>query len=210
MDIARFDVVDAVNTYLHYLRSDVGVAARVSVVMFNSHEIDTVRDRVPLQRCDDLRLEEYQPRGGTPLLDAVSTSVGLADCLSQVRERRILAVLTDGLENASRGTTRAELKLLLQRKQMEGWLLLYLGAGHDSVGQASQIGIEPCHTADFSIGVIGETAQVLHAVGQRFLAGFSRGHARRAGALTNDERQRLTAGSVAAQGRSMSRWAHCR
>ena len=196
MEAARFDVVDAINSYLTHIKGDTVVASRLSVVTFNSQGIDTIRDRVPVDRCEDLALEEYEPQGGTPLLDAVSYSVGILDCLSGKSERRIMAILTDGLENGSRGTTRAGLKLLLQRKQADGWLMLYLGTGHDSVTQAGQIGIAPWHTADFSMGRIAETAHVLHAVGQRFLAHPHGRKNRDVSAFTAEERLRLTMGPV--------------
>jgi hypothetical protein len=204
MEVARFDVVDAINGYFAQIRTDADVASRLSVVTFNSQGIDTIRDRVLAEHCDDLSLKEYEPQGGTPLLDAVSYSVGILDCLSNKAELRILVILTDGLENGSRGTTRAELKLLLQRKQVEGWLLLYLGAGHDSATQAGQIGIAPWHTADFSLGRIGETAQILHAVGRRFLASSRGQKGRRVSAFTNEERRLLTDDAAAGRKRTVT------
>ena len=54
-------------------------------------------------------------------------------------QRCILAIMTDGLENASREYTKETLKTLLDRKQKEeGWLVLYLGAGHDAVRAADR------------------------------------------------------------------------
>ena len=196
MEVARFDVVDAINSYLAHIKGDTAAVSRLSIVTFNGEGIDTIRNRVLAERCDDLMLEEYQPQGGTPLLDAVGYSVGIVDCLSSRAERQIMAILTDGLENGSRCTTRAELKLLLQRKQAEGWLLLYLGTGHNSVAQAGQIGIAPWHTADFSMGRIAETAHVLHAVGLRFLAPPKGRKDRAAVAFTAEERRRLTIGPI--------------
>ena len=192
METARGDAVGAVNSYLRQVRDDTKMDARLSLVIFDSQSIDTIRDRVPAKLCPDLLLEEYQPRGGTPLLDAVGYSVGILDCLSDKDERRIMAIMTDGLENASREYTRDKLRALLDRKQKEdGWLVLYLGAGHDSWDQASQIGILACHTADFSIHSMAATADVLHAVGSRFIAASPGAEGARNAALTADERRRL-------------------
>lgn len=194
---ARSDAVGAVNRYLQQVRNDTSIQARLSVVTFDSQSIDTIRDRVPVDVCPDLRLDEYQPRGGTPLLDAVGYSVGIFDCLSDKSERRIMAIMTDGLENASREYTRERLKGLLDRKQREdGWLILYLGAGHDSWSQASQIGIAARHTADFSISALDEAADVIGAVGRRFLAVPKSGFTKSGGGplvveLTSEERLRL-------------------
>jgi Mg-chelatase subunit ChlD len=194
MEDARSDAVGAVNRYLGQVRADTAIDARLSLVIFDSQSIDTIRDRQPVSQCPDLTLDEYQPRGSTPLLDAVGYSVGILDCLSDPSERRIMAILTDGLENASRDYTREKLRALLDRKQAEGWLILYLGAGHDSWGQAQQIGIRAGHTADFSMPAMGETADVLHAVGRRFLFGKS-SPAHAITSLTPDERARLLSGT---------------
>ena len=170
MEEARFDAVSAVNRYLGHVRRDKSMDARLSVVVFDSQGIDTIRDRVPVSVCADVALDEFEPRGATPLLDAVGYSVGIVDCLTGKDERRIMAIVTDGLENASREYTREQLKVLLDKKQREdGWLILYMGAGHDSFSQASQIGIPARHTADFSLNAFGQTADVLKAVGSRFL-----------------------------------------
>ena len=201
MEAARSDAVNAVNGYLRQIRADKTMEARLSLVTFDSQSIDTIRDRVPVNACPELSIEEYEPRGSTPLLDAVGYSVGILDCLSDKDERRIMAILTDGLENASREYTRAQLKDLLDRKQREdGWLVLYLGAGHDSWSQARQIGIAARNTADFSMSALGETANVLHAVGKRFLA-VPKGRIETHGpGLTGDERSRLKGGKVGPRG----------
>jgi hypothetical protein len=106
-----------------------------------------------------------------------------------------MAIVTDGLENASREYTRDQLKLLLDRKQREdGWLILYMGAGHDSFNQASQIGIPARHTADFSLNAFWETADVLKAVGSRFLGRQKGLSAAYQTGLTGDERLQLILG----------------
>lgn len=195
MEDARVDAVNAVNSYLRQLRSDPKLNARLSIVTFDSQGIDTIRDRVPVKICPELTLEEYEPRGATPLLDAVGYSVGILDCLSEKTERRIMAIMTDGLENASREYTRGQLKALLDRKQkQDGWLIVYLGAGHDSWNQARQIGVCAQHTADFSLTALHEAADVLSAVGRRFLAQPAGHRAARDTLLTAEERLRLKHG----------------
>lgn len=203
MEDARRDAIGAINAYFQSLRDDASLDARLSVVMFDSHSIDTVRDRVPAGRCVDLRLDEYQPRGGTPLLDAVGYSVGIIDCLTEQLERRILVIVTDGLENSSREYTRQSLKTLLDRKQKaDGWLILYLGSGRDCCSQANQIGILARHTADFSIRGLSEAAGVLQSMGSRFLARAHGWQAARKTGLTRDERLKLVPGDIFIRGQA--------
>jgi uncharacterized protein YegL len=201
----RDDAVAAVNGYLRQVRRDGTAETRLSVILFDSTSIDTIRDRVPVKACPELTLDEYAPRGGTPLLDAVGYSIGLLDCLSDKDERRIMAIMTDGLENASREYTRAKLKGLLDRKQKEdGWLIVYLGAGHDSWRQADQIGIRATHTADFRLSAPGEAAAVLHAVASRFASASHAATGQQTSALTADERARLLRPVAGRAGKNVS------
>ena len=201
MESCRADAVGAVNSYLRQVREDEAMEARLSLVIFDSQSIDTIRDRVAVKSCPELTLDEYQPRAATPLLDAVGYSVGILDCLSDKDERRIMAIMTDGLENASREYTREKLRSVLDRKQKEeGWLVLYLGAGHDSWSQASQIGIAPSHAADFSVNALDETANVLHAAGKRYALSPAPAAARESG-FTTEERNRLKGGRSKSEGK---------
>jgi hypothetical protein len=200
MEMCRTEAISAVNSYLKQLQADETVDARLSVVIFDSESIDSIRDRVPVADCAPISLEEYQPRGASPLLDAVGYSVGLLDCLSHKQERRIMAIMTDGLENASREYTRESLRGLLEGKQkFDGWLIMYLGTGHDSWSQARQIGISAHHTADFSVDAIGSTAEVMHAVGSRFVSA-PQPAASRASRFTPDERAKLKLGPAFKRG----------
>lgn len=201
----RDEAVAAVNGYFDRIRANRALDARLSLVMFDSRAIDSVRDRLPADACPPLRVDDYRPEGATPLLDAVGYSAGLLDCLSVSGERRIMAVLTDGLENASREYTRDDVRALLSRKQADhGWLVLYLGAGHDAEAQACQIGIAPQNTADISFGALGEVADVLDGLGQRFLA--PRRGAGNAAGFSPFERRRLMAPSVEARRRTAHRF----
>ena len=105
MESCRSDAVGAVNSYLRQVRNDKSMDARLSVVIFDSQSIDTIRDRVPVNACPELTLEEYQPRGATPLLDAVGYSVGILDALSGKDERRIMAIMTGLWPKSAKGST---------------------------------------------------------------------------------------------------------
>ena len=79
MEEARVNAIGAVNLYLQGLRDDESLDARLSIVLFDSQGIDTIRDREAVASCRDVMIDEYQPRGSTPLLDAVGYSVGISD-----------------------------------------------------------------------------------------------------------------------------------
>jgi hypothetical protein len=167
MEDCRTDAIGAVNSYLRQIKDDRDMEAAVSLITFDSQGIDLIRDHVPAGSCAELAAAEYQPRASTPLLDAVGHGVSVLDKGKQPAERCILAVMTDGLENASREYTKETIKALLDRKQKEdGWLVLYLGAGHDAWAQAGAIGLHAGNVASFSktamarsMGSIGKRAK---------------------------------------------------
>lgn len=170
MEDCRTDAIGAVNSYLRQMKEDKDQEGRVSLVIFDSESIDTIRDRAPAASCAELSASEYQPRASTPLLDAVGKGVALLDATSQKDERRVLAVMTDGLENASREYTKASLKALLDRKQKEeGWLVLYLGAGHDAWAQAQQLGVLAGNTSGFSKDAMFAASAALFSRQKRYV-----------------------------------------
>jgi Mg-chelatase subunit ChlD len=68
----------------------------------SSQPIEFIRDKASAESCVELAASEYQPRASTPLLDAVGHGVALLDKRKEPGELCILAVVTDGLENAYR------------------------------------------------------------------------------------------------------------
>lgn len=189
MESCRKDAVGAVNSYLRQLREDADIEGRVNLVIFDSESIDTIRDRVPARTCPELESSEYQPRGATPLLDAVGLGVGLLDRVSDKDERRILAVMTDGLENASKEYTRERLKALLERKQKEdGWLVLYLGADHDSWAQGEALGLGAGNVSNFGKGRMQLMMDGVYARSKRYAVAPSAAREAASGGFTAAER----------------------
>src|SRR5690606_1519811 len=97
MEDCRTDAIGAVNSYLRQMKEDKDQDGRISLVIFDSEGIDTIRDRAPARSCAELVAAEYQPRAATPLLDAVGKGAALLDDRSDKDERRVLAIMTDGL-----------------------------------------------------------------------------------------------------------------
>jgi hypothetical protein len=174
MEDCRTDAVGAVNSYLRQMKDDKQMEARISLITFDSQSIDLLRDRAPAGSCADLAEEEYQPRASTPLLDAVGHGAAVLDKRKEADERCILAVMTDGLENASREYTKETIKALLDRKQKEdGWLVVYLGAGHDAWAQAGALGLHAGNVASFDKQYVGASMSAAGARSRRYAASSS-------------------------------------
>ena len=169
MESCRLDALGAVNSYLRQVRGDAEMNARASVILFDTGSIDRIRDHVRVADCPEITHEEYQPRGGTPLLDAVGHAAGLLEKHSAPGARSILVVMTDGEENSSREYTKEAIAKLLKRKQDDdGWLVIYLGANHDAWAQASSIGLAQSNSAMFKLAALSEAGDVVYARSARY------------------------------------------
>jgi von Willebrand factor type A domain len=154
------DTIGAVNGYFETLANDTP-EARVSVMEFSdcfgaepSFRVlasDVLPGDVP-----KLTVENYRPRGNTPLYDAIGKAITETEGIKA--DRYLLVVLTDGHENASREWTAEGVKKLIEKKQGESWTILYLGANHDAWGVGAALGIHRGNTMAYAQTGAGVTA----------------------------------------------------
>jgi hypothetical protein len=128
---------------------------RVSLVQFN-HEYEEIYLDRPLAQVTPLRLE---PSGNTAMLDAIGTLITRAGSrLAQLPEARrpgtvVVAIMTDGLENASKVWTRPQIKALIeQQANVYSWKFLYMGADQDAIEVGKGIGVDAGHAVTYSRG----------------------------------------------------------
>jgi Mg-chelatase subunit ChlD len=149
MESMKSDVIGGFNDFLRTQRAAEG-RARMTMVQFDSQDPqDTVADAVRLEHVVELTDGRFQPRGGTPLLDA--TAMLIERVLGRQAKRRALGkdaeeivfiTITDGEENQSRHTTLEQVRALVTAGQADGWSFVYLGAGIDAYGDAMQLGYD--------------------------------------------------------------------
>ena len=189
MEDCRTDAIGAVNSYLRQVKDDKDMEAEVSLIIFDSQSIDVIRDKVPAGSCAELAANEYQPRASTPLLDAVGHGVALLDKNRGAGVRSILAIMTDGLENASKEYTKDTIKTLLDRKQKEeGWLVLYLGAGHDAWAQASALGLQAGNVSAFDKRAVRASMMAMGSRSKRYAMAHDAAEEAATGGFTAEER----------------------
>jgi hypothetical protein len=114
--------------------------------------------------------------------------VALLDKRKEPGERCILAVMTDGLENASREDTKDTIKMLLNRKQEEGWLVLYLGATHDVWAQARAMGLHAGNVAAFDKQAVGVSMAAIGTRSKRYAMAADAAGEAASGGFTERER----------------------
>ena len=100
---------------------------------------------------------DLQPRNMTALHDAMGrliTEAGQKLAALKEDERPgtvIVAIMTDGLENASKEWTGASIKALVtQQSNVFGWTFMYMGADQDAIEVGESLGIARDHAVTYS------------------------------------------------------------
>lgn len=154
--------VDAINGFLAKQRAHPGIL-RLSLVDFDSQEpFRLVIDGVPIAEVVDLTEDDYEPRGGTPLLDAIGRAVERLDArvAELADEDQVLVILTDGHENASTDYTAARISKLLDARQEAGWTVLFLGANQDSFATGRAMRMKKGNVRNFDASADGVQSAV--------------------------------------------------
>jgi hypothetical protein len=117
------DAIGSFNTFLREQQSACLPNEEMTLTVFPNG--GTARS--PIAKVRPLTPESYRPSGGTPLYDAILDGIGACraerDC--------IVAIITDGEENASVKATGEQVKAAIAERIAAGWEVHYLGVGLD-------------------------------------------------------------------------------
>ena len=148
------DTVGGYNALLEQNRKLEG-EAMITTVLFN-HEIKRIHDRVPIKRVSDMKPSDFQPSGCTALLDAVGTTIADMERVQKILPKRhraehvLVAIATDGLENASKEYSYAQVKAMITAAQERGWEFIFMAANIDAAAEADRLGILADHAMNYA------------------------------------------------------------
>ncbi len=158
------DTIGGYNALLARQKEEPGEAL-VTTVLFDDH-YEVLHDRLPLRDVLPVTRKEYFVRGSTALLDAVGRTlhrIGEAHKYAApgaCPEKTLVAITTDGMENASREYDYARVRMMVERqKEKYGWEFLFLGANMDAIAQAERFGIHADRAANYRPDKAGTRAQ---------------------------------------------------
>ena len=130
--------------------------ARFTLVLFDD-QYEVPFHSVPIAEVVELDTSTFVPRGGTALLDSIGRTVDeLGKTLQQTPEadrpnQVILAILTDGEENASHRFTWQDIAQRIRHQtEKYQWQFLFLGANQDAIATAGKMNIQAANTANFA------------------------------------------------------------
>lgn len=143
------DVIGGFNTFIEEQRA-IGTDARVTLVQFDTQDPQEVlASGVPIAELVPLDRHNFDPRGGTPLLDATGKLIGRATLDEQERaanneplEDVVFVTITDGEENSSTEFTLDRVKNLIAHCEQRGWTFVFLSAALDAYGDPDRMGMK--------------------------------------------------------------------
>ena len=158
MQSIKTDTEGGFAAFIEEQRSAVG-ECRVTLAQFDEH-YEIVFADTPVADVGPLRL---QPRGSTALLDAMGrmiTEAGAALAALPEDERPgsvVVAIMTDGLENASREWTHRAVKALVEQQSTAyAWQFLYMGADQDAIEVGHALGVSGDHAVTYGRGNVDQ------------------------------------------------------
>lgn len=145
------DVIGGVNAFIAEQKK-IPDEAVLSMVRFDT-EYEEFRRAQNLKEVQPIGPADYQPRGGTALLDAVGRSLVALDEAWKLHQpaRGIVVIVTDGEENSSREWSKERIKAEIEARERSGkWSFVYLGASVNAFTEAGAMGIRVVNTGHYS------------------------------------------------------------
>ena len=144
--------IDALNGYLIGMQKE-NTEGVVTISLFDSQSITIGIDKVQIKDLSPLDYSFLNPRASTPLYDAIGAAIYEHSNYEVTKEdKKVLVIVTDGLENASREYSGEAIKKLVEEKEEAGWLIVYLGSDHDIYKQTRMMGIDSKRSIRYSKG----------------------------------------------------------
>lgn len=161
----------AVAAFNDFIKSQLDVPgdARLTLVQFDdAYEVSV--SVVPIQNVPQLTAAAYTPRGSTALFDAIGRAIKDTDRrISALPEQArpgkvILAIFTDGMENASQEYTLKHISDLIRLyRDQKGWEFLFLAANQDAIATAASMQMDGhlCGNVSFSLKGVKSTGTAM-------------------------------------------------
>jgi hypothetical protein len=157
MNTIREATILGFNEYLQSLK-DTDPEMRFSLTLFDTERVETPYVDVAVSTVPPLTNATYAPRAGTPLYDAVCTTLLKIEAKlgADVTTPCLVVVITDGEENSSHEYNLESMKAMIARLTAKGnWTFAYQGANVDAWSNARSYGIGAGNTAAFQADAAG-------------------------------------------------------
>lgn len=145
MSAHKTETISAINSYIDKTKEK--FKGRFVLTQFDSESIDIVHDG-KIKNVEHLTDESYQPRGMTPLLDAIGKTLDVFN--TDGFENIVFVVMTDGQENHSKEFKLDAIRAKIEEKRKIGWQISYLGANVDAFAEGASMGFARGQTINYA------------------------------------------------------------
>jgi hypothetical protein len=136
--------ITAFNSFIKEQKKD-GLPTNLSFIQFDDQYEKNYTEK-DIHLAKELNAETFEPRGMTALLDAIGTTIRSTKKRiknsKQKSDKVIIAIITDGYENASTKYTREKIfKMIRKREEKDNWKVVFLAANQDAIEEGAKFGI---------------------------------------------------------------------
>lgn len=168
------DTIGGVNQFWNSQKAVPGDCT-ATLVQFDD-VIETVFDAQKIADVKPLDSKTYVPRNSTALYDAVGQTIArTGDWLMKMPEAErpekvIVAIVTDGMENASDSYSCARVfDMIKHQREVYKWEFVFIGANQDAFAAGAAIGIPSTHSINYASNTVG-TQKIYGALGKNVTA----------------------------------------
>ena len=135
-------VIKSFNEFLSEQKKVEGEAT-ISLILFDD-QYEVNYEGADIQEASALNAQTYEPRGMTALNDAIGrTIVNMKKRLKDSKDKVVVVITTDGMENASTEFRRTQIREMIQEcEEKLGWQFMYLAADDASFEEYEDMGME--------------------------------------------------------------------
>lgn len=145
------DVIGGFDAFFAEQRTQPGTAT-VTFVQFDDHNPhERVFTAKPINEVRSIA-GRFQPRGGTPLFDAIGLLLDRAErhvARGNHPADQLVVIFTDGMENSSRHWTAQQINARIADLRTAGWTFVFLGANQDSYATTRDLAMAAGSTTNF-------------------------------------------------------------
>ena len=163
MKSIEIDAIGGFNNFIDNQKKEPG-DTRLSFILFN-HSYQQIYTAQPIHQVEPLTVSIFNPSGTTALYDAIGLTVHDTENRIESMEARdrpdlvIVAILTDGQENASREyNNKLIAEMISHQQEMHNWRFIFLAANQDAFATARTLSIDPRRTKSFEASPEGTRA----------------------------------------------------
>ena len=167
----RKNTIDSVNEFISSQRKDAienCIETIISVFTFDGVNVKCIINKVDVKSSPSINEDNYNPIGMTNLNDAFGSVIAqinteLSDLNEETRSSVIIAIMTDGMENASRSFSIRDINQMVTKCQEKNWAFVFLGANIDAFSTGVQYGFNTNNTLQYVTSATGLSASLSSA-----------------------------------------------